>query len=419
MSATDRALLTALFDRAIRATDPLNALKPHLPEPPKGRVVVVGAGKGAAQMAAAFESLWSGPLSGMVVTRPGFGTETRRIRVIEASHPVPDESSLKAAEALFQAVRGLGPDDLVVALIAGGGSALLAAPAPGLSLQDEVAVNRALLASGAPISAMNAIRRQISAIKGGRLAQAAHPARVVTLIVSDVPGDDPAEVASGPTVPAENAREAALQALDRYAIDLPPHVLQVIRRTNAPRPDDPAFARDSVHIVASARTALEAAAADAERRGLHAAILSDAFEGDSATVARLHAAMARETCRHDRPFARPALLLSGGETTVALGRAAGRGGPNSAFALAFAMAVEGWQGITGLFADTDGIDGTGPHAGGLVDGGTVGRIRDRGGDPLAALEGADSAAALDLAGDLFNPGPTGTNVNDFRAVLVR
>lgn len=415
----DTDFLSALFEAAVNAADPATAMAPHLPERPKGRTVVVGAGKGAAQMAAAFETLW-GPCEGVVVTRYGYACPTRHIRVIEAAHPVPDDAGMAATAALFDAVAGLGPDDLVVALVCGGGSALLPAPPPGLELSDEQALNDALLRSGAPIGAMNAIRKQVSRIKGGRLAAAAHPARVVSLIVSDVPGDDPAQVASGPTVADRTDRAAARAAIRDYGIGLPDRIARFLEDAaeDAPHPDDPGFARDSVTVIASAARSLEAAADLARGQGIAAHILSDAIEGEAREIARMHAAMAREIARNDRPFAKPALILSGGETTVTL-RGKGRGGRNSEFLLSFALAIDGFDGIAALAADTDGIDGSEDNAGAFADGTTAARMRAAGIDPAAALADNDAYSAFQAIGALFTPGPTGTNVNDFRAILMR
>ena len=419
MTPEDRAFLAGLFDAAVAAADPARALAAHLPEPPRGRTVVIGAGKGAAQLAAAFEALWDGPLQGVVVTRYGYACPTRAIRVIEAAHPVPDAAGLVASAALFDAVRGLGPDDLVVALICGGGSSLLPMPPGDLTLEDEAALNRALLASGAPISVMNAIRKQVSGIKGGRLAAAAHPARVVSLVVSDVPGDDPAQVASGPTVPDPGSRADARRLVDSWRIDLPPRLRDWLAGDAgaAPDPADPVFARNEVHVIASARLSLEAAAARAEAAGIPAVILSDAIEGEARDVGRVHAAIAREIAMRDRPFARPVVLLSGGETTVTV-RAKGRGGRNSEFLLALALAAEGLP-LAALAADTDGIDGSEDNAGAFADGDSAGRLRAAGLDPQALLSGNDAYSAFAALGDLFVPGPTGTNVNDFRAILIR
>jgi glycerate 2-kinase len=417
MHDTDRAFLTHLFEAAIAAADPAEALAAHLPAKPKGRTVVIGAGKGAAQLAAAFEAQWGGPVEGVVVTRYGYGCATSHVKVIEAAHPVPDAAGLAAGEALASAVSGLTDDDLVVALITGGGSALLPSPPDGFTLEDEQALNASLLASGAPISAMNAIRKHFSGLKGGRLAALAHPARVVSLIVSDVPGDDPAEVASGPTVPNATDPEAALAAAKAYGIALPERIAAHIAAHPAPMPDDSCFARNEVHVIASAAKSLEAAAALAEAEGLAAVILSDSIEGEAREVAKMHAAMAREVATKHRPFAPQVLLLSGGETTVTL-KGSGRGGRNSEFLLSLAMGVEGLD-VAAMAADTDGIDGSEDNAGAFADGTTAARLRAAGRDPAADLAGNDAYSAFEALGDLFAPGPTGTNVNDFRAILVR
>ena len=421
MTSDDRAFLASLFKAAVAAADPRRALAATLPERPNGRTVVIGAGKGAAQLAAAFEDLWDGPLEGVVVTRYGYACPTRQILVLEAAHPVPDEAGLAATDALFKAVSGLGPDDLVVALICGGGSALLAAPAAGLTLEDEVALNKALLASGAPIGAMNAIRKQISRIKGGRLAAAAHPARVVSLIVSDVPGDDPAQVASGPTVPDDVGRAEALRAVRDNAIDLPDRIVRHLQDApeDAPKSDDPRFAGNVVQVIASAARSLEAAADVARSTGVEAVILSHAIEGEAREVARMHGAMAREVAQRGRPFAAPVVMLSGGETTVTIKGDHGRCGRNSEFMLSLALEIEGCAGISALAADTDGIDGSEDNAGAFADGQTVARMRAAGLDPAALLAGHDAWSAFDAVGQLFVTGPTGTNVNDLRAILIR
>lgn len=418
--ADPRAFLEALFHAAVAAADPEKVLAAHLPEKPKGRTVVVGAGKGAAQMARAFEKLWRGPLEGVVVTRYGYAVPCERIEVLEAAHPVPDENGLAAAARLLQTVRGLGPDDLVVALVCGGGSALLPAPPEGLTLEDEIAVNRALLASGMPIAGMNAVRKQVSCIKGGRLAALAHPARVVSLVVSDIPGDDPALVASGPTVPDRSTRADALRLIERYGLALPDAVLRHIREggEDAPTPDDPRFAGNEVRVVASAAVSLEAAAALARRQGVEAAILSDAMEGEASEVGRVHAAIAAEIARRNRPFSKPVVVLSGGETTVTV-KGKGKGGRNGEFLLSFACGIDGLDGVSALAADTDGIDGSEDNAGAFADGGTVGRLAGKRLDAAEFLARNDSWTAFDALGDLFVPGPTGTNVNDFRAILVQ
>lgn len=411
-----QAFLTGLFEAAVTAADARAALAPHIPERPKGRLVVVGAGKGAAQLAAAFEDLWDGPLEGVVVTRYGYACPTRQIRVMEAAHPVPDAAGFAATQALFDAVTGLEPDDLVVALVCGGGSALLPCPPEGLTLADEQALNTALLASGAPIGVMNAIRKHASGIKGGRLAAAAHPARVLSLIVSDVPGDDPAQVASGPTVPDAVTLEDARAMIAARGLALPAQVMARLQR--APRPDDPVFARNEVRIVASARLSLEAAARAAEAAGVPAVILSDAIEGEAEVIGQMHAAIAREVVAQGRPFAAPVVILSGGETTVTLRHTDGRGGRNTAFLLGFLQAIDGVRGITALAADTDGIDGSEDNAGAFADGNTAAAMRAAGVDPADAQRRNDAWGAFEAAGTIFRPGPTGTNVNDFRAILI-
>ncbi|RWB23097.1 MAG: glycerate kinase [Mesorhizobium sp.] len=415
-----KAFLTAIFNAAVSAADPEKTIRNHLPAKPKGRTIVIGAGKGSAQMAAAFEKVWDGPIDGLVVTRYGYGARCERIEIIEAAHPVPDAAGLEASRRLLEKVQGLTSNDLVVALISGGGSALLPSPAPGLTLADEIAVNEALLASGAPIAAMNTIRKHVSTIKGGRLAAAAHPARVVSLVVSDIPGDNPALVASGPTVPDTGSRADALASIAAYGMKLPAAVMAHINSpgADAPRPDDPRFAGNEVHLIASAGVSLEAAAAEAKRQGIGAVILSDSIEGEAREVGGVHAAIAREVATRNRPFEKPVLILSGGETTVTL-RAKGKGGRNSEFLLAFAIGIDGINGIHALAADTDGIDGSENNAGAFADGSTVARMRVAGVDAKAMLAGNNAWTAFNAVDDLFVPGPTGTNVNDLRAILVR
>lgn len=419
MKPEDKDFLTELFRAAVEAADPEKAVRAHLPARAKGRTVVIGAGKGAAQLAAAFERLWDGPLEGVVVTRYGYATPCRHIRVLEAAHPVPDAAGIAASQALFDAVEGLGKDDLVVALICGGGSALLPAPPGDLTLEDEAALNGALLASGAPISVMNAIRKQVSAIKGGRLAAACHPAKVVTLVVSDVPGDDPAQVASGPTVPDASDREQARALVKTWGIKLPERIEAWLigREGEPPSPDDPVFADHEVHVIASACLSLETAAQRAETLGVPAVILSDSIEGEARDVARVHAAIAREVASRGRPFPRPVVILSGGETTVTI-KGRGKGGRNTEFLLALALAGEDVS-FAALAADTDGIDGSKDNAGAFADGASMKRLRASGADPAALLAGNDAWTAFHRLDDLFVPGPTGTNVNDFRAILIR
>lgn len=419
MKPEDKDFLSELFRAAVEAADPEKALSAYLPALPKGRTVVIGAGKGAAQLPAAFERLWQGPLEGVVVTRYGYAAPCRKIRVLEAAHPVPDAAGLEASQALFDAVKGLAEDDLVVALMCGGGSALLPAPPGPLTLEDEAALNSALLASGAPISVMNAIRKQVSGIKGGRLAAACHPAKVVTLVVSDVPGDDPAQVASGPTVPDGSNREEARALVKTWGIKLPDRIESWLGgdEGQSPSPDDPVFAGHDVHVIASARLSLEAAARRAEALGVPAVILSDNIEGEARDVARVHAAIAREVASRDRPFVRPVAILSGGETTVTIKRG-GKGGRNTEFLLSLALAGEGVP-FAALAADTDGIDGSEDNAGAFADGASTQRLREQGADPAVLLAGNDAWTAFHRLGDLFVPGPTGTNINDFRAILIR
>ncbi|MCA1407034.1 glycerate kinase [Ensifer sp. IC3342] len=417
-----RSFLTSLFGAAVVAADPEAAIRAHLPARPKGRTIVVGAGKAASQMAAAFERLWDGPLTGAVVARHGPVEKCERIKVLQSAHPVPDEAGLAASSAILKLVEGLTEDDLVVALVSGGGSALLPAPPTGVTLEDEIAVNRALLASGAPISAMNVVRKHVSHIKGGRLALAAAPARVVSLVVSDVPGDTPAFVASGPTVPDRSSLEEAREIVARYGMTLPERVMAHLASdaARAPGPDDPAFAGNEVHVIASASVSLEAAAARAREIGIEAAILSDAIEGEAHDIGRMHAALAREVALRNRPFQKPVVLLSGGETTVTIsGNNYGKGGRNSELLLSLALDIDGVGGIDALAADTDGIDGSEDNAGAFADGASVARMRAAGVDPRAHLARHDAWSAFAASGDLFVPGPTGTNVNDFRAILIR
>ncbi|MER8427733.1 MULTISPECIES: glycerate kinase [unclassified Mesorhizobium] len=415
-----KSFLISIFNAAVAAADPQRTIKNHLPARPKGRTIVIGAGKGSAQIAAAFEKVWDRPIEGLVVTRYGYGAACRRIEIIEAAHPVPDAAGLEASRRLLEKVQGLTADDLVVALISGGGSALLPSPAEGLTLADEIAVNEALLASGAPIAAMNTIRKHLSTIKGGRLAAAAYPAKVVSLVVSDIPGDNPALVASGPTVPDIGSREDALASIAAYGMKLPASVMAHIKSpaADAPRPDDPRFIRNEVHLIASAGVSLEAAAAEAKRRGIQAVILSDSIEGEAREVGGIHAAIAREVATRSRPFAKPVLILSGGETTVTL-RAKGKGGRNSEFLLAFAIGITGMAGVHALAADTDGIDGSEDNAGAFADGSTVSRMRAAGVDAKAMLAGNNAWTAFNAVDDLFVPGPTGTNINDLRAILIK
>ena len=417
-TASERSLLRALFDAAVQAALPTHCLPSHLPTPPRGRTVVVGAGKAAAAMAAALEAHWPAPLSGLMVTRYGHRVPTRYIEVVEAAHPVPDQAGQDAALRIMQMVQGLGPDDLVLCLISGGGSALLAAPLPGLTLQDKQDINRALLRSGATIAEMNCVRKHLSAVKGGRLALLCGQARVETLIISDIPGDDPALVASGPTLPDATSAADALAVADKYHLDLPPNLRAVLASPAAetPKPGDARFAGHRSTIIASAWHALQAAAAQAPP-GVAVHILSDSIEGEARDVALVHAAMVRSIVQHGAPFAAPCILLSGGETTVTV-RGQGRGGRNSEFMLALAIALNGMPGVFGLACDTDGIDGSEDNAGAFISPDTLARAAAARVDARACLAANDAYSAFAALGDLLVCGPTLTNVNDFRAILI-
>ncbi len=419
-----RALLRAAFAAAVAAADPELIVPRHLPPrpPPGGRTVVIGAGKASAAMARAFDAAWDGPLDGVVVTRTGHAVPCGRIRVMEAAHPMPDAAGLAATAALRAAVRGLEPDDLVVALVSGGGSALLPAPPPCLTLADKQEFTAALLGSGLGIGDMNLLRKHVSTVKGGRLALDAWPARVVTLVLSDIPGDNPAHVASGPTVPDGATRADALALLARSGLVLPPAVRRHLDRPDADAPDprDDRFGRNEVRVIGSATASLEAAAAAVRARwSVAAAVLSDRIEAESRDAGRVLAAIAGEVARRGRPFAPPVVLLSGGETAVTLrdGRA-GRGGRNGEFALAAALALDGVPGVHLLAGDSDGIDGSEDNAGAFADGTTADRLRARGLDGRALLDAHDSWTAFETLDDLLVTGPTLTNVNDVRAILI-
>ncbi len=414
-----REALRTMFNAAIAASDPLQILARHLPPPPSGRCVVVGAGKSAATMAAAVEAAWPDiPLTGVVVTRYGHAVPTQRITVIEASHPVPDEASERAGSRILQAVQGLGPDDLVLALMSGGASALMVLPAKGLTGADKQAVNRALLRSGATISEMNAVRKHLSAIKGGRLAQAAAPARVITLAISDVPGDDPGVIGSGPTVPDATTFEHVLALVKHYRLDLPAAVVARLTEAADETPKPGAFPVD-FRMMATPAMALAACAEAARATGATPLILGDALEGESRDMGTVLAGIARSVATHGHPLRPPAVLLSGGESTVTIGAgAAGRGGRNTEFLLALALALDGAANIWALAGDTDGIDGTEDAAGALVTPDTLQRARAAGFDPRAVLAGHDSYTLFNAIGDLIRTGPTLTNVNDIRAILI-
>ncbi|HMM85190.1 glycerate kinase [Azohydromonas sp.] len=425
--ADPRGFLRALYDAAVRRALPRFVTAAHLPRPPKGRTLVLGAGKAGGAMAAAVDALWPGdaPLSGLVVTRyghvpPAYRAGPGRIEVVEAAHPVPDEAGRRAAQRIAARARGLTADDLVLCLISGGGSALLSLPAPGLTLEDKQAVNRALLHSGAAIDEMNCVRKHLSAIKGGRLAAMCAPARVVTLAISDVPGDDPAVIASGPTVPDATTCADALAILARYGIGLPAAARQGLDSGafETPKPGDACFAGHAVHLIATPQQSLEAAAALAREHGIAAHVLSDEIEGESREVGKVHAALARAVARRGQPFAKPCVILSGGETTVTVRGTPGRGGRASEFLLGCAIALQGEAGVHVLAADTDGIDGVEDNAGALVGPDTLARAAALGLKAREHLDRNDAYGFFAPLDDLVSPGPTYTNVNDFRALLV-
>ena len=431
-----KTVLRHLYDVAVQRALPLHNTAAHLPTPPdpaKGRTLVLGAGKAGGAMAQAVEALWpqDAPLSGLVVTRYGH-TPPRpaglpaRIEVVEASHPVPDAAGLQAAERILELTKGLTADDLVLCLISGGGSSLLTLPADGISLQLKQDINRQLLASGANIAEMNCLRKHLSRIKGGRLAAACAPARVVTLTISDVPGDDPSIIASGPTVPDASTCADALAILKRYAINVPDSVRQALQSGvwETPKPGSPLIAGHSVHMIATPQQSLEAAAAAAREMGLNAYILSDEIEGESREVAKVHAALARAAARGLGPFTKPCVILSGGETTGTIkaqpaGTPRGRGGRAGEFCMGLAEALQGQSGVWALAADTDGIDGIEDNAGAQVAPDTLARAAEKGLKVSEHLQRNDAYGFFEPLGDLVITGPTHTNVNDFRAILVR
>ena len=417
-----RALLRELFDAAVAAADPAHCLPHWLPGPPAGRLVIVGAGKAAAAMAAAVEAHWRGDLeriSGIVVTRYGHGLPTRCIEVVEASHPAPDAAGQRAAARLLQAVHGLSADDLVLVLLSGGGSALLAAPMAGITLDEKRGVTKALLACGAGIGEINCVRKHLSAIKGGRLALAAQPARVLTLAISDVPGDDLSTIASGPTVPDPTTCADALEIVDRYGIALSSAARAALQdgRAETPKPGNPGFSRCESHIIATAQASLAAAAELARSRGVTPLVLGDAIEGEAREAARVLGGIARSCTAHGVPLAAPCVLLSGGETTVTV-KGGGRGGRNAEFLLGLALALGGHPHISAIACDTDGIDGSEDNAGAMVLPDTPARAIAAEIDLRARLAQNDAFSVFSALGDLVVTGPTRTNVNDFRAILI-
>ncbi len=423
MNAADaagvRVLLRRMFEAAIGAAQPALCVPPHLPRPPRGRLVVIGAGKASAAMARAVEDNWAGELSGLVVTRYGYNVPCRRIEIVEAAHPVPDAAGLAAAERILRMVQELGPQDLVLCLISGGASALLVLPLPGLTLDDKQAVNRALLKSGATIREINCVRRHLSAIKGGRLGAACHPAQIISLLISDVPGDDPVDIGSGPTVADPTTCADALAILRRHAISVPPNVLHLLEsgRGESPKPGDARLAGAETRIIAAPQMALEAAAAAARAAGIAPMILGDSIEGEARDVGMVMAGIARQVVTHGQPCAPPCVLLSGGETTVTV-HGAGRGGRNVEFLLALAIALDGLPGAYAIAGDTDGVDGTEDVAGAIVTPDTLARAHALGLNPRLSLANNDGHGFFESLGDAVVTGPTLTNVNDFRAILI-
>lgn len=411
-----------MFEAAVANAQPATCVPPHLPRPDElngGRLIVIGAGKASAAMAMAVERHWDGPLSGLVVTRYGYSAPCSRIEIVEAAHPVPDAAGLRAAKRILKTVEGLNADDLVLCLISGGGSALLPLPLQGLTLEDKQAVNRELLASGATISEMNCVRRHLSAIKGGRLAAACHPARVVTLLISDVPGDRPLDIASGPTTADPTTCADALAIVRRYGITLPPEARSLLEsgRGESVKPGDARLARSETRMVATPRLALEAAAAVAKESGYQPFILGDALEGEARDVGKVLAGIALNTAQHSQPFKLPCVLLSGGETTVTV-RGQGRGGRNVECLLSFAISVDGHPRIHALMGDTDGVDGMEDIAGARIGPGTLLRAWTQGLNPAEALSTNDGHGFFQALGDSVVTGPTRTNVNDFRAICI-
>lgn len=418
-AAAPAELLQQLFEAAIASAQPSLCVPPHLPKAPRGRAIVIGAGKASAAMAKAVEDHWRGPLSGLVVTRYGYAVPCRQIEIVEASHPVPDEAGMRAARRMLDLVANLNEDDLVLCLISGGGSALLPLPAAGLTLDTKQRVNRLLLTSGATIGEMNCVRRHLSAIKGGRLAAACHPAQVVTLLISDVPGDRPVDIASGPTVADASTCADALEIVRRYGIELPAAAreLLVSGRGESIKPGDVRLARASARMVASPQNALQAAAAVAREAGVDAHILSDAMEGEARDVGKVLAGISLQIAEREEPFAAPCILLSGGETTVTV-RGQGRGGRNVEFLLALGIALDGHPRIHALAGDTDGVDGQEEIAGARIGPDTLARAWAAGFSPRDVLANNDAHTLFTALGDSIVTGPTRTNVNDFRAIYI-
>lgn len=414
-----QTLLADMFAAAVNAARPENCLAAHLPPPPKGRTVVIGAGKASAAMAHVAEQHLQGPINGCVVTRYGHAVDCEHIEIIEAAHPVPDQAGIQAARQILDMVGNLTADDLVIALISGGGSALLPMPAPGITLSDKQDISRQLLRSGATISQMNTVRRHLSAIKGGHLAAACYPARVVNLIISDIPGDNPADVASGPTVADTTTCADALEILQRYKVNVPDSVRRILEEgvSETVKPDHPHMANVDTRVIASSQHALMAAADVARQAGITPVVLGDAIEGESREVATVMAAIANQVRRHGQPAQAPCVLLSGGETTVTV-RGDGRGGRNVEFLLSLALALQGADRVYAVAGDTDGVDGQEETAGAFVFPDTLERAHTLGMAPRHFLDNNNAHEFFERLDNTLVTGPTLTNVNDFRAILV-
>ncbi|MET3105910.1 glycerate 2-kinase [Oxalobacteraceae bacterium GrIS 1.18] len=417
---TSQQFLLSLYGSALDAVSPNKCLPAFLPDPPKNaRTIVIGAGKAAAAMAKVLEDHWTTPLSGLVVTRYGHGAACSQIEVVEAGHPVPDAAGQTAAKRILELVQGLTEKDLVICLISGGGSALLSLPADGITLEQKRAVNKSLLSSGATIAEINCVRKHLSAIKGGRLALACVPAKLVTLMISDIPGDDPSTIASGPTLPDATTCSEALAILRKYVIGIPANVQKYLELASheTPKPDDPRFARNEHHIIATAQDALEAAAATARAAGITPYILSDSIEGEARDIGRMHAALALQIAKRNQPFARPCVILSGGETTVTV-KGHGRGGRNAEFLLSLAITLNGHPDIHAIACDTDGIDGSEDNAGAMYAPDSIARAEEKKLRPASMLDNNDGYSFFQALDNLVISGPTRTNVNDFRAILI-
>ena len=420
MIAHPQKFLKTLFDEAVKAADPELIIQPYIPDPPKGKTVVIGIGKAAAKLALAFEMGFKGPIGGIVVTPYGHGVKCKNIEVVEAAHPLPDENGLLASRKIFAALQDLTVDDLVVALICGGGSALLPAPPERLNLQDEIDLNKVLLSSGISISKMNLIRKHVSSVKGGKLGLACHPAKLITMVLSDVPGDELHQVASGPTIADNSNREDAINEIALNDLKLPKNIIQHLQSAVAdcPTPEVLRKLNHEIYMIGSAQNSLLAAKKKVEEAGLTAVILSDSIEGEAIEIGKMHGAIANQINAYNQPFPKPTVLLSGGETTVTLDDFSGRGGRNTEFLLSFLMSLKDHHSTYALAADTDGIDGSETNAGAFGDPNTLSLIRAKGLNAAELLLSHNAYLAFEAAGSLFFTGSTGTNVNDFRAIFI-